>query len=156
MREVGSVLVILACITILAMAGYLAYNPEEQARQKRDKLVQDTAGELASSIRGFSKKYSCYPWDYNGSSCAKKLTGQNQATVLSLAPVLEKLTEEPGGLSSGTLKADFLNQVYLSSTSESVNLCFTPESKTYKARANKQKDGQNFCQGTSCMVCVSR
>src|SRR3989344_7770252 len=152
---VAKAAVIFFSLFVLATTACLAYNPKEQAKQKKDKFTQEGAKEIVDSLDGFYKKYSCYPWDYNGSSCAKKLTSQNQATVSSLAPVLEKLTEEPGGLSSGTLKADFLNQVYLFSASESVNLCFTPESKKYKAMANRTKDGQTYCRH-GCFVCVSK
>lgn len=140
----GSTLVILACIAVLVVAAYLAYNPQEQARQKRDKLVQDSAKEIVDSVSDFYKKYSCYPWEYTDSECKKSTEKFDQVPVSTLQ-----------GLSSGIVKADFLPNLYLTYSDDSTRICFAPESKSFKAMANKQKDGQTYCKN-SCFACVSK
>lgn len=150
-----SILIILCSILILLISSYLAYNPSEMRMRERDQSVQEVSKEIIDAIDKFYKKYACFPWEHSESKCAKLTQKFDQIPVSTPSLVLDKLTEEPQGLSASILKESFLSSVYLTNVQQSVNLCFAPESKLYRAKANRTRDGQTFCRGSSCFVCIS-
>lgn len=151
-----STLIILCSVLVLLISSYLAYNPFEMRMRERDQSVQEVSKEIIDAIDKFYEKYACFPWEHSESKCAKLTQKFDQIPVSTPSLELDKLVLEPQGLSASILKESFLSGVYLTNTGESVNLCFAPESKLYKAKANRTRDGQTFCRGDSCYVCVSK
>lgn len=161
-------IIVIAVIGILATAVLAAINPVEQIRKANDSGKRSDSSEFLNGVERYFATFQCYPWQYvDGGDCTAVVPAAD--TIASM-----KTGSAQGAINFGLnelvakneLKAQFtgrkgLDKLYVSQDSNDlVHVCFIPESKTFRALATKQRDGETAgCSGftnsaSSCHVCV--
>jgi prepilin-type N-terminal cleavage/methylation domain-containing protein len=161
-------IIVIAVIGILATAVLAAINPVEQIRKANDSGKRSDASEFLNGVERYFATFQCYPWQYvDGGDCGTAVPAAD--TMASM-----KTGSAQGAVNFGLnelvakneLKAQYatrkgLDKLFVSQDSNDlVHVCFIPESKTFRALATKQRDGETAgCSGytnsaSSCHICV--
>ena len=126
-------LIVITIIGILAVAILSAIDPVEQIRRARDQGKESDAAELLSAMERYYTAFFEYPWDALNESDPDEDLVQASWT----AELIEK-----GEFKPQFADRDSWDSIYVTLTGSIINLCFVPESKSFKARVDS---GGNIC-----------
>lgn len=131
MRNIFSLVVVLVSIAILGVSIYLAVNPQEQQRQKRDEMLYEDVKSFTEGVQNYYKEKKDYPWVTDSIP--------NETSLLKLDSVLTKLKEVTDfrGFASKDYEVAKIFVTFDQTTNE-IKACFLPESKTYLFHANDE------------------
>ena len=122
-------LIVIALLGALAVGLLAALDPFEQLKKGTDTGVRNTVSELHGAIIRYYAIKNAMPW---GTS--------NLTLVASNAQAISYIQEVVG---TGELKSDFtqlagnqLGKITLVGTSESITVCFKPESRAFRSDPN--------------------
>lgn len=142
-------LIVIALLGALAVGLLAALDPFEQLKKGTDTGVRNTVSEVHGAIiRYYAVAGNKMPWDPSSTIGPVDLSS-GYSTV-----GLDKV------VSSGELKSDFstlagdrLRQITVIGTSESVTVCFRPESKSFRSDPNTKYNSQGIEVGTGEEKC---
>ena len=128
-------LIVITIIGILAVAILSAIDPVEQIRRARDQGKESDAAELLSAMERYYTAFFEYPWD------ALNQGDPDNDLVSSNLDWIQILIDE-GEVKPPFKERDTWGSVRATLAGTVLHLCFVPESKSFKARADA--DG-NIC-----------
>lgn len=158
-------LIVIALLGALAVGLLATIDPFEQLKKGRDTSQRNTVSELYNALLRFYSIKGYFPWN------------TASTTIVTSGPVYSSFTDSINQLVNvGELKNRFqdlagtgnLGKIYIySPTSESVSVCFMPESKSFQADANTIYDQSGItstgygsaCEGlggtsNTCYYCI--
>lgn len=149
-------LIVVALLGALAIGLLASVDPFEQLKKGRDTSNRNTVAEfLNASVRYYSIK-STFPWSTSITAKALNTMGSD-VTLLISAGELKKGFIELAGTGNAA-------KIYVTSATESVTVCYKPESKGFQLNANTiyASDGSTAasatCKGASgtadCFFCL--
>lgn len=134
-------LIVIALLGALAVGLLAALDPFEQLKKGTDTGVRNTVSELHGALIRYYAIKNAMPWGINPVS-----------DVASASTMISYIQDVVG---TGELKSDFtqlagnqLNKITLVGTSESVTVCFKPESRAFRTDPNT-KYLSNFSETTN-------
>lgn len=161
-------LIVISVIGILAVAVVTVTNPLEQIRKGTDIDKRADSKALVEASERFFATFNCYPWNYNTSCTGVVVLPTTQVSTMktgAAGTVANSLTVL--STTANEIKPQYLNQsslTYLYATEDTNNqlhVCFQPDSRSFRASARLQRDGQTACvagtfngTATSCHACV--
>jgi len=133
-------LIVIALLGALAVGLLAALDPFEQLKKGTDTGVRNTVSELHGSIIRYYAIKNLMPW-------------QTNITLVASDPQVISYIQDI--ISTGELKSDFtqlagnqLGKITLVGTSESITVCFKPESRAFRSDPNT-KYLPNFSETTN-------
>jgi prepilin-type N-terminal cleavage/methylation domain-containing protein len=158
-------LIVIAVLGILAAGVLATIDPFEQFKKARDTNTRNTMVELYNSFIRFNANHGNWPWE---TTAGGNGTAPNMATLSSITGSLISTIVNDGELKSGfasnidatVLSSSFVT--YLTSPSQTVAVCFLPQSKTIKKDSNTKYNSAGgedaTCPGTgtsnTCYWCA--
>lgn len=134
-------LIVIAVLGILAAGVLATIDPFEQFKKARDTNTRNTMVELYNSFIRFNANHGTWPWEAPNAT-----TIPNGAQLTSITATLINTIVGDGELKSGfasNIDGTVLTTSYVTyktSPSQTVAVCFLPQSKTIKKDANTKYD----------------
>jgi len=123
-------LIVIALLGALAIGLLAAIDPFEQLKKGRDTSARNTISEFYNANLRYYAVRGEFPWGTGGTSgYLNTMTGDIVSTLVTAGELKQRFAELAGTVN--------LSKMYLNSTSaESLNVCFRPESKSFQIDPN--------------------
>lgn len=151
-------LIVIALLGALAVGLLAALDPFEQLKKGTDTSARNTVSEVQGSIIRYYALKSYMPWCTDPNTCTNPSTTNLSTTPMDAA--LSRIAD------SGELKSNFaalaganLGKIYVTGTTTSVIVCYSPTSRSFKCDQNTKYTQAGVvdanCPGTSCGTSTS-
>jgi len=146
-------LIVIALLGALAVGLLAALDPFEQLKKGTDTGIRNTVSEIHGSFIRYYAIKNEMPWGVSG-AYAGLASSTGFSTFLSAV------------IGTGELKSDFfslagtqLERIYVNGTSDTLTVCFNPQSKSFRSDLNSKYTADGSADATcpnqaSCYWCV--
>ena len=136
-------LIVIALLGALAVGLIGALDPFEQLKKGTDTGTRDLVSQVQTAVIRFYSVKNHMPWCDDAGTCTEPATGGEDLTGSAMAKAI------PNMVAAGELKTDFetiqknkLNKIFVygDSTKNTIEACYSPDSKSFQADPNTKFD----------------
>lgn len=143
-------LIVIAVLGILAAGVLATIDPFEQFKKARDTNTRNTMVELYNSFIRYNANHGTWPWDAAGSrpDTAQQLSSITSTLISAIVNDGELKSGFASNIDGTVLTTSYVK--YWDSPSQTVSVCFLPQSKTIRKDANTKYNNDGSENNAQC------